>query len=121
MAAKAGWYPDTQVADGERYWDGSRWTDQKRQALEPFRPAPGSNSAGRAAARRGQWTANTYTLVGICLLLLSGLVFGAVGEAVDYGTATVVTTIMVSLGTGFLLVAIIGIGVRVGLRDARND
>jgi hypothetical protein len=39
----------------------------------------------RDARRRGglQWTANTYTLVGVSLLLLSGLVFGAVGEAVD--------------------------------------
>lgn len=26
MTANAGWYPDPEMADTRRYWDGSRWT-----------------------------------------------------------------------------------------------
>lgn len=39
----AGWYTDPGGSGGERYWDGTRWTDQTR-------PAGGSQSAAPTSA-----------------------------------------------------------------------
>ena len=38
-----GWYPDPDQVDTQRYWDGSRWTDQRAPAAQP-----GSGSNGFA-------------------------------------------------------------------------
>jgi hypothetical protein len=50
--AQAGWYPDSEAVNGERYWDGNQWTEHRRQetpaaptaqglsAPEPRRPRP---------------------------------------------------------------------------------
>ncbi len=27
--AAAGWYPDPEMTDTQRYWDGQQWTDQR--------------------------------------------------------------------------------------------
>jgi len=35
----AGWYADIQVPGGERWWDGTQWTDYRRQAGAPAAPA----------------------------------------------------------------------------------
>ena len=32
-----GWYPDTQAPGQQRYWDGSKWTEN----VAPLAPAPG--------------------------------------------------------------------------------
>jgi Protein of unknown function (DUF2510) len=29
-APPAGWYPDPEGGQGERFWDGTAWTDQRR-------------------------------------------------------------------------------------------
>lgn len=37
----AGWYPDPEMVDTVRYWDGTDWTDQRaptRKATTPPRP-----------------------------------------------------------------------------------
>jgi hypothetical protein len=36
----AGWYDDPEVPGGERYWDGSKWTDQRRPPERPDEPPP---------------------------------------------------------------------------------
>ena len=36
-----GWYPDPEVAGGQRYWDGSQWTEHKAPGAQPA-PAPGA-------------------------------------------------------------------------------
>jgi hypothetical protein len=52
----AGWYPDVERPGGERYWNGSMWTEDRRvpgqaaPAPEPFAPPPpGSGTAPPAA------------------------------------------------------------------------
>jgi len=41
-----GWYPDVEFVGGERYWDGSRWTDDRR----PAGGAPGAGPTPNFAA-----------------------------------------------------------------------
>lgn len=35
MSTPAGWYPDTEATGGERWWDGSQWSHQRRPAANP--------------------------------------------------------------------------------------
>lgn len=43
-SAPAGWYPDPTMADTQRYWDGSAWTDHRAPATPAAAPAPRSAS-----------------------------------------------------------------------------
>lgn len=50
----AGWYPDPEVAGGERYWDGVAWTEHRRGAPGA---APGGTPWGSAPAAQPTWGA----------------------------------------------------------------
>jgi uncharacterized protein len=51
-APPPGWYPDPQSAGGQRYWDGTRWTEQVQQ---PPAPAPAAPKAPTSDADAKQW------------------------------------------------------------------
>lgn len=40
----AGWYADPENPAGERWWNGSSWSDHKRAAGAPVAPAPASSA-----------------------------------------------------------------------------
>ncbi len=68
----AGWYSDPKDSDGERYWDGAKWTQQTRlkedvETLPPpvFSEAPSTFDAGwyvdpRNSAQERYWTGKTW-------------------------------------------------------------
>ena len=66
----AGWYPDPEVPGGQRYWDGTQWTED-RQALAPA-PAPGAPVIVDDNARQWALFAHLSALLGS---LVGGLSF----------------------------------------------
>jgi hypothetical protein len=63
MSTPEGWYPDTQVAGGERYWDGTAWTDQRRaKAVAPkATPAAGWYDDPKLVNTRRYWDGDKWT------------------------------------------------------------
>jgi uncharacterized protein len=51
--AAPGWYPDPQNPGAQRYWDGTRWTEQVSGAQAPAPTAPATPTTTDADAR--QW------------------------------------------------------------------
>jgi hypothetical protein len=48
----AGWYPDPEVPGGQRYWDGSRWGEQRPPA-DTGAPGSGSEPSGTGGTGGG--------------------------------------------------------------------
>jgi hypothetical protein len=45
----AGWYPDTEVPGGERWWNGVQWSDQRRTSAPAAPPPPPAAPAAAPA------------------------------------------------------------------------
>ena len=56
--APSDWYDDPDGAGGERYWDGGRWTQQRRPKAEATVDLPGSSPTWRPTARPSQTQPN---------------------------------------------------------------
>jgi hypothetical protein len=68
----AGWYPDPQ-GRGQRFWDGTAWTDQ----LAPYSPPA---AAAREQARTGDWVGGVLlSLLMPIVGLIAGVVYVAKG------------------------------------------
>jgi uncharacterized protein DUF2510 len=76
--AEAGWYPDPQDANAQRYYDGQSWTEHQRRVAEfappPPPPPPGvqfapyPTPAGRAR--------NRPLIIGLVVVVVAGLLTG---------------------------------------------
>jgi hypothetical protein len=66
----AGWYPDPEQR-GQRYWDGSAWTQQLAPAAVAQAPAP----APELKARTGDWVGGVLLSL---FLPIVGLIVGVV-------------------------------------------
>jgi hypothetical protein len=88
--APAGWYSDPE-GPGERYWDGSEWTDRRRE-LERTEVAetPPSRPAQRKAPAGGRWWQDRRSLTAAAIALLLGAAIGA--AAAPSGTKTLSRT-----------------------------
>jgi hypothetical protein len=61
-----GWYPDPSGAPGQRYWDGSKWTDVNIPPSPPSVPSPGPGRRGSALKVLAIIGAVIFALVGGC-------------------------------------------------------
>jgi hypothetical protein len=75
--AEAGWYPDPQDANAQRYYDGQSWTEHQRRVAEFAPPpppppvaqfAPYPTPAGRAR--------NRPLIIGLVVVVVAGLLTG---------------------------------------------
>ncbi|MEU4084394.1 DUF2510 domain-containing protein [Streptomyces aureus] len=74
MTPPPGWYRDPSYPLVERWWDGTAWTDHRRQPevpQQPLVPAPPSDSSGSGRAR-------TVALVTAAVVLVAAIVTGGV-------------------------------------------
>jgi hypothetical protein len=69
----AGWYPDSQMAGTQRYWDGSSWTDH----VAPL-PAQAPHAAASGAPGGDSGNLTTVGVVLAILFPIAGFVAGAV-------------------------------------------
>lgn len=67
----AGWFPDPEMANTLRYWDGSRWTDHRA----PATTSPGVGSPTRPTHRGSTGLSVSFLLLGLVTLLGSGIAY----------------------------------------------
>lgn len=84
----AGWYPDPEMADTVRYWDGSAWTDHRAPAGQEGSPAgvPTAQAAGeQSTEKKADPVAKGCGLgcVGLVVVLLIFVVIGALSGGDD--------------------------------------
>lgn len=95
----AGWYPDPESTDQQRYWDGTRWTEHRAPVQPTYQPpsypvptyqqpgqpgqAYGQPAAYGAYQQQGQshTTRNVLIVIGVLFVLLVGGCFAVVGVA----------------------------------------
>ncbi|MEU9168291.1 DUF2510 domain-containing protein [Streptomyces sp. NPDC048420] len=91
-----GWYPDPDAPHRERWWDGTAWSDHRRDPEAPGPPRPADGASGRAKA---------VALTTSGVVLVAAIVSGAFalarghGEDVVADTAPTVTTPSPSVGS----------------------
>ncbi|MEU9138145.1 DUF2510 domain-containing protein [Streptomyces sp. NPDC048404] len=86
MTPPPGWYRDPSYPLVERWWDGTTWTDHRRQPetpQQPLIPAPSPGGSGRA---------RTVALVTAAVVLVAAIVTGAVLLRGDGGDETATRT-----------------------------
>jgi resuscitation-promoting factor RpfB len=105
----AGWYPDPEVADHLRYWDGAAWTDFRRSTLTPPPPneapahmAPSAPGGQHISASPVPWWQTWYAVIAGLLLCLP---VGLVALWMRRGTSTGVKVLVTGAGALLLVVA----------------
>ncbi|MDT0567340.1 DUF2510 domain-containing protein [Streptomyces sp. DSM 3412] len=86
-----GWYRDPSYPLTERWWDGTTWTDHRRQPEQPVPPV----LQPQPPARRGPGRTKVVALAAVGAVLVAGAVTGGVlllGEDGDGGQETRTTT-----------------------------
>lgn len=78
----AGWYPDPQDADKQRYWDGSAWTEHTADGA-PQAAATGGQAAAQVSSTS---TPDSWTWQSIVVTILCCAPFGVAG-ALNAGRA----------------------------------
>jgi hypothetical protein len=74
-AAPAGWYPEPDGTDGQRWWDGTRWTEYSTPlAAPPYVPYDAGN-AGAARVPAGTPTSTVWVWLVVVLPILAYVPF----------------------------------------------
>lgn len=103
MSATAGWYPDTESHDEQRYWDGEGWTDQRRQTPSANLLPPDVPSDRRSTGKTLAFTALALLL----FWLVSSVGSAVVTESIQAGSGF--TGMPASPGVAFAATVFVGL------------